>query len=108
MEHEQPTAEGNRLISSWLRCQSHVAQCREALGRAQIDAATTEQALIAWMIPDVIRATPGEKIAIWAGDSLIQVEVGGVESGGDALIKDRSSTRATVRYRGKHFNELTR
>lgn len=101
----EPTSEGQRLISSWLETKAEVDRRTDALYRARSDAENAEKALVAWMLPPAIEAKPGEKIAIWAGDSLIQVEVGGVESGEDE-VRHRSATRVTVRFRGKNFNEL--
>ena len=102
---DKPTSEGQRLISTWLGASSELDRRREALYRAQSDAADAEKALVEWMLPPAIDPKPGEKIAIWAGDSLIQVEIGGVVSG-DGPVQCQSSTRVTVRFRGKDFHEL--
>jgi hypothetical protein len=102
---DEPTSEGQRLISTWMGAQDELNRRRESLYRAQSDSSAAEKALVEWMLPEAIGAKPGEKIAIWAGDSLIQVEVGGVESG-DGPVRAVSSTRVTVRFRGKHFSEL--
>lgn len=102
---DKPTSEGQQLISTWLEAKAEVDRRADALRRAQSDAHAAEKALVTWMLPPAIAAKPGEKIAIWAGDSLIQVEVGGVVSG-EGPVQDQSSTRVTVRFRGKHFSEL--
>lgn len=101
----EPTSEGRELIRSWLATRERVDRLRDELCQAQADAGTAEKALVAWMLPPAIAVEPGEKVAIWAGDSLIQVEVGGVESG-TGPVRERSSTRVTVRFRGKDFNKI--
>lgn len=102
---DKPTADGERLISAWLAACEQVDRSRQQLYGRQSDMENAESALVAWMLPPAIEAKPGERIAIWAGDSLIQVEVGGLESG-DGPVRDRSPTRVTVRFRGKHFSDL--
>jgi hypothetical protein len=99
------TSEGNRLISQWLRCIDDHRRKQQAMWDAQKDVNESEAALIKWLAPP--HAKPGEKIAVWFGDSLIQVEMGyDVPPTQDDGIGTRVPTRVTVRSRGKHFEEL--
>lgn len=84
------TSEGKRLIDQWVRSRDHVAQLKRQLNSAECDMMNNHNALAKWLLPD--DAKPGEKIAVWHGDNLVQVEVaGGLH--GDHLV--------TVRTRGK-------
>lgn len=100
------TSEGDRLIRNWLRAAERVHQCKLELNTAECDLINAGEALAKWMKPP--DAKPGEKIAVWFGDSLIQVEVGGVPRGEtvNGVGPAPTETSVTVRYRGKHFNEL--
>jgi hypothetical protein len=97
------TADGSRLISEWLRAQESVERIRESLSSANSSLRHSEEQLAKWLIPE--DAKPGEKIAVWFGDSLIQAEVGGVVSG-DGPVRAMSATRVTVRKRGKEHYRL--
>lgn len=101
------TSEGIRAISSWMHCNERVTRVRSQLSDALRNLAEAEKNLAEWMLPS--DAKPGEKIALWFGDSLIQVEFGGVVSGDpNEGAQSVSSTKVTVRSRGKHFGELCR
>jgi hypothetical protein len=97
------TSEGKQAITAWLIAQREVEGARDLLSRRQTDLLNAESALAKWRLPP--DAKPGEKIAVWFGDSLIQVEVGGLISG-VGEVRHQSSTRVTIRTRGKHLNEL--
>ena len=99
------TSEGQRLIGQWLRCVDDHRRKQQAVYDAFKDVNESEAALIKWLAPT--DAKPGEKIAVWFGDSLIQVEMGyDVPSKQDGVPSERVSTRVTIRTRGKHFEEL--
>lgn len=93
------TADGKILIQAWLAAQERVARLTTQVQEARKDVGTAEVALAKWLMPEDAR--PGEKIAVWFGDSLIQVEVGGVVSrnqgGGPDCV---SPTQVTIRKRG--------
>lgn len=91
-------SEGKRLIELWLTARNRVENLDMQRSSAACDVLNAEAALAKWLAPD--DAKPGEKIAVWFGDSLIQVEIGGVvtETGeGPGFV---SSTRVTIRKRG--------
>lgn len=97
------TTEGRRLVEAWTNARRRVTQCNLQLADAEKIERETEAALAKWLAPS--DAKPGEKIAVWYGDSLIQVEVGGVITGEGALAQHQTSTRVTIRTRGKHGRE---
>lgn len=100
------TAAGSRLITQWLSAQEQVDRTRDELSRRHLDLREAETALAKWLTPS--DAKPGEKIAVWFGDSLIQVEVGGVPQGEpvNGVGPAPTQTRVTVRTRGKHFHRF--
>jgi hypothetical protein len=101
------TSEGGRLIAAWLNCVDNHRRHQQAMWDAFKDVQQTEAALAKWLAPP--DAKPGEKIGVWFGDSLIQVEVGGVQPPmpeGATVGEGPSQTRVTIRYRGKHFEKL--
>lgn len=103
------TSEGQRLITNWLRAVEEHKCRQQSVTDAHRDVEETEASLAKWLAPP--DAKPGEKIAVWFGDSLIQVEVGGVQpklSEGAECGPGPSQTKVTVRTRGKHFSELAR
>ena len=95
---DEATTEGKHLIARWLSARETERRLRAELNRAQCECFNAEQDLAKWMLP--ADAAPGEKIALWHGDSLFQVEVGN-----NAPPHDH---KVTVRTRGKHFHELSR
>jgi len=101
------TGEGFQILGEWLRAAELVDRERARMDAAYRDLREAEKALITWMLPPVIKPQPGEKLAIWFGDSLIQVEVGGVVSTTEGSeVGCVSSTRVTIRYRGHEFHKL--
>lgn len=88
------TADGEMLIKRWMSALRHVEQLTRQLfgAKAELDDAVSE--LAKWMLPDDART--GEKISVWFGDSLVQVE-----------CADAGSThRITVRQRGRSLDEI--
>lgn len=98
------TSDGERAIKDWLAAKERHEQARRDENRASCDESNAETALVKWMLPP--DAKPGEKIAVWFGDSLIQVEVGGEVIGQSGETRAMTSTKVTVRHRGKHFGDL--
>lgn len=86
------TSEGEQKILRWLRAKEAQEQAERELNRRQCDTSNSKNDLAKWMVPG--DAKPGEKIAIWYGDSLIQVEVN--NPGHDHIV--------TVRSRGRSLN----
>lgn len=107
--NEELTREGLDLVKAWVAAHREVEAARDKLARRQCDLRDAENALARWMAPPVTKPQPGEKIAIWCGDSLFQLEVGG-EVGGTAGEGPRAMRpdKVTVRYRGSKFNEIFR
>ena len=102
-----PTRDGSQLVTEWLRARDAYEAAREVLYRRGSEQQEAEKALVAWLLPPVIKPQPGEKICIWVGDSLLQVEVGGVITpGGEGASGSVSSATLTVRYRGAEFERL--
>lgn len=93
---DEATRDGQHLIATWLSSQEREKRLRGELNRAECDTSNTARELAKWMMP--ADAKSGEKICVWHGDSLFQVEVG--DTGRDPVV--------TVRTRGKHFSELSR
>jgi hypothetical protein len=89
----EPSHEGKRLIDAWLNARREVARRRVWLESAETDVVDSRRALAAWLLPDDAKA--GEKIAVWYGDSLIQVEAPDLEC--DPIV--------TIRTRGKTLSE---
>jgi hypothetical protein len=109
MNEANITREGLELVKNWLNAKRRAEDAARAASQAWADANDAAKALANWMAPQVIKPKPGEKIAIWCGDSLIQLEVGGITSGGeDGRPSHMSGDEITVRFRGKHFEELAR
>lgn len=102
------TAEGSRLITRWLQAVDGVERAKSALNRTQTEELNAQAELAKWLMPADMK--PGEKIAVWHGDSLFQVELAPRESfsvpGGERHIDHEP--KVTVRTRGKHFSDLRR
>ncbi len=88
---EELTYAGQRVVDTWLEAQKAVASARDQLNRRDTDLLNATAQLGKWLLPS--DAKPGEKIAVWHGDSLIQAEV---VANRDPII--------TVRLRGKHLH----
>lgn len=95
MADGEVTADGRRFIANWLSaCQQRDLMQRE-LARAEATEKHVQAELAKWLAPpDMV---DGEKIAVWHGDSLFQVE-----------RIDLHTLKVTVRSRGKHFSDLAR
>ena len=102
------TAEGSRLITYWLQAIETVDRAKSGLSRAQTDEMNAQEALAKWLMPTDMK--PGEKIAVWHGDSLFQVELAPRERisvpGGE--VHTDYVPKVTIRTRGKHFSDLRR
>jgi len=83
------TNEGKRLIDAWVSATQALETAKSRVNSASCDVSNTTRALAKWLLPD--DAKFGEKIAVWHGDSLIQVE----------LVNDHREHIITVRTRGK-------
>lgn len=109
MNEANITREGLDLVKNWLNAKRRREYVQRTASQAWADENDAAKALANWMAPQVIKPKPGEKISIWCGDSLIQLEVGGVTSGGTGSEPGHmSSDEITVRFRGNHFEELAR
>lgn len=86
------TKDGERLVQAWVRAQEEVESCKRHLNSAQTDLINSQNALGRWLLPD--DAKPGEKIAVWHGDNLIQAEAPETPFNGHDI-------KVTVRKRGK-------
>ena len=67
------TNEGERLIQNWKDTQVALDRAKSNLTRAECDHSNAETALAKWLTPT--DAAIGEKIAVWYGADLVQVEV---------------------------------
>ena len=94
MANNEVTSEGKRMIDAWILSQEEVRRSESRLSSAKADEHSTRMALAKWMLPEDVKE--GEKIAVWFGDSLIQVEYG----------DKRTDPVVTVRARGKHGAEM--
>jgi len=102
------TSEGMRLVADYLGSIQSVQQAKDRLGSAECDLSNTERALAKWLMPSDMK--PGEKIGVWLGDSLFQVELEERKSypvgEGEPMVSHEP--KVTVRYRGKEFDRLRR
>lgn len=96
---DEVTRDGQHHIKAWLASIERYEQTDRERDRARHDKDNCAKALAKWMLPE--DAKPGEKICVWYGDSLIQVESpdGGVPSPGqrDPIITIRKRGRALSR-----------
>ena len=90
------SGEGENLLKSWLRCIQLVRNAKREVNSAECDEMNSQTALARWLLPK--DAKEGEKIAIWFGDSLIQVEC---TQAGPGLMDGK----VTVRQDGKTTRE---
>lgn len=102
------TNEGARLIALFLNCNKHVETAERELRGAKCDAVRAESELAKWLAPKDME--PGEKVGVWMGDSLFQVENVEVRNypEGGGLPDMLYELKVTVRSRGKHFQDLYR
>jgi hypothetical protein len=100
------TREGERLITSWLRRQEETRRAKESLSRAECDESNAHSALAKWLMPSDMKSD--EKIGVWVGDSLFQVEmverVSHSVEGGEPHFSHEP--KVTIRSRGKNFWRL--
>ncbi len=88
------TSEGARLIKEWLAAQESLENARRVLSARECDLSNTKIALARWMLPQ--DAKPGEQIAVWFGDSLIQVTCA-AQGYNDHGVKIRTRGREPLR-----------
>ena len=100
------TTEGSRLIARWLGAVRDVELAQGSLRTAENSEINAQAALAKWLMPSDMK--PGEKVAVWHGDSLFQVELAPRESfspqSGEAHIE--YVPKVTIRTRGKHFHDI--
>ena len=95
---ETPTDKGKRLINSWVAAQDRLVRAKSEVNGAECDVSNTRNALARWMLPEDVK--PGEKIAIWYGDSLIQVEHVGPNYDAIVTVRTRGRKGVTGDFRG--------
>lgn len=104
--------EGERRVEAWLRAKRDTKRVSIELDNARLAESSAECELAKWLLPDDARS--GEKIAVWYGDSLIQVEVASVGIGGGSVDSSGNTTRInvpvgspriTIRKRGPKLND---
>lgn len=93
MADNELTSEGTRLVKDWLGAKERLEKLKREVTRAECDLSNTQTALAKWMLPQ--DAKPGEKIAVWHHDSLIQVEV---------PLQSHMPAPITVRLRGRQLS----
>jgi hypothetical protein len=102
------TQQGLELVRHWLLAKRQAEAQRARFYAANEEERKAEEALANWLKPECIKPEPGEKIAVWVGDSLFQVEVGGTQCGTGSEPGQMINDKVTIRYRGTKFEELTR
>jgi hypothetical protein len=96
------TSEGERLVRAWLDAKKGVEHAESQLNSAECALANAHDALAKWLAPGDMKV--GEKIAVWHGDSLIQVEKAEKYAGTDVetgIDHTRAELTVTVRSRSK-------
>jgi hypothetical protein len=88
---DEVTSDGKECINRWKNAVDDIAKARSRLNSCDCELSNAATALARWMLPS--DAQVGEKIAVWYGDSLVQVECTQA-----APMKDG---KITVRSRGK-------
>lgn len=66
------SSDGQRLIRNWMAAASNVECAKQAVNRTECALTNATNELARWLLPD--DAKVGEKISVWFGDSLVQVE----------------------------------
>ena len=100
------TREGERLLKCWLESQEGTRRAKESLTRAECTESNAHSELAKWLMPPDMK--PTEKIGVWVGDSLFQVEM--IErtahsaNGGESHVS--YEPKVTIRSRGKDFWRL--
>lgn len=93
MADNELTSEGTGLVKNWLAAQERLRTAKVEVGYAERDINESQRALAKWLLP--ADAVPGEKISVWHGDSLIQVEV---------PLQTHMLPTVTVRKRGRSIS----
>jgi hypothetical protein len=100
------TREGERLLKQWLECLEGTRRAKEYLSRAECAEVNAHRDLAKWLMPPDMK--PSEKIGVWVGDSLFQVEmiecVAHPVEGGEPQVS--YEPKVTIRSRGKNFWRL--
>lgn len=112
-----PVSAAVRLIKEFEETKQLLNTARSDVVRRNLDMEQAERTLGEWLRPkDMV---PGEKIGVWFGDSLYQVELEAVtsypvaEGHPGTVIREKLPPivsyipRVTIRTRGKHHDELT-
>lgn len=92
------TDKGKQLIEHYFRSMSRLSQAEQRLHSEKLVAIEAQIDLASWLLPE--DAKNGEKIAVWYGDSLIQVEVKSMTLEGDFC-----KTEITIRKRGRSLSQ---
>jgi hypothetical protein len=107
----EPNSMGFACIKRYIDSRARLDQAERSLRVAQGEATDAECELAKWLMPKDMK--PGEKIAVWAGDSLFQVELAPVDTlaigtNGRAEAVVQHKPKITVRTRGPKYDELAR
>jgi hypothetical protein len=100
------TREGSAHIKRFLGAQEDLRRAHSAVSSAECEVSNAEAALAKWLMPPDMK--PDEKIGVWVGDSLFQVEL--VEclahpvDGGEPRVSYKP--KVTIRSRGKELWRL--
>lgn len=97
------TREGEQHLKYWLNCQEDTRRAKEALNRAECAEANAHSALAKWLMPHDMK--PTEKIGVWVGESLFQVEMTERVAYSTAGAEPHISyePKVTIRTRDKDF-----
>lgn len=83
------SSDGKYKIDVWLACDRVLRSHRERMKSLESDLKQAEYNLAKWLLPS--DAKPGEKIAVWYGDSLIVGELDDA-NGGKITVRDRGGS----------------
>lgn len=89
----EPTIDGQHLIEAWLLASDRVARAKRELVSYEVDLGVARRELAKWLTP--VDGMAGEKIAVWFGDSLIQVTIGTIPHA-DSEISIRKRGRSVL------------
>ena len=84
------TRDGEELIKRWMRAVELEETAKRSLNSAETEVLNSRNALSKWLLPD--DAKTGEVIAVWYGDSLIEVTV----TNGDPKLRIRSRGKSLM------------
>lgn len=91
---DNATPEGQKVIERWADAGKQVDYCKQQLNVAECEWHNATSAVVRWMLPVDVKM--GEKICVWQGDALIQVEVTQLSP---------LDGKVTIRVRGRKLNE---